>query len=424
MHDIFLSYSRKDETIMKQIKGRFKDAGLAVWTDEGIEPDERSWKRAIQKAILNTSCVACVLSPDSAESRWVQEELDFAELHDKPIFLIMARGDEKSSIPFGYAAHQWVDIRDVHTAEAELANLISKIEERIESDDEEKTRPPLQRQVATVPEPPSGLSTTQEVLGAVKSLLLPPFDWCYIPTGDVVLEDGGYIPKVGLKQEVRAFHIAKYPITNAQYAPFIEYGGYKNRAYWTDAGWQKKEEENWTEPRFWHDARFMGDERPIVGVSWYEAVAYCKWLNSRIEISEKITLPTEQQWQRAAQGDEHRVFPWGNEWDAERCNHSTEDNHSTRTNVVTEYENGASPFGVMDMCGNIDEWCLTEYYTGSNGIEDIEAKSPQQQHIWRCLRGGAWYDLVTGSFRAAFRDFDNPYYGLSGGGFRILYPFG
>ena len=225
MHDVFLSYSRKDESIMKQLKQRFMDAGLTVWTDEGIEPDERSWKRAIQKAILNTASVACVLSPDAADSRWVQEELDFAELHDKPIFLIMARGDEKNSIPFGFSAHQWVDIRDVHSAESVLESLISKIEERIEADIEEKTRPPLRREVATEPEPPSALTTTKELLQTVKSLLLPPFDWCYIPPGDVILEDGGYIPKVGLKQEVRGFHIAKYPITKAQFAPFIEYGG-------------------------------------------------------------------------------------------------------------------------------------------------------------------------------------------------------
>lgn len=423
MPDIFLSYSRTDEIIMKQVKERFRKAGFDVWTDEAIESDERSWKRAIQKAILNAGCLTCILSPDSADSHWVQEELNFAELHAKPIFLIMGRGDERSSIPFGFTSHQWVDIRDADTSENNLAGLIATIQERIEDDEEEKTRPPLERRSATQPERPPALTMTQDTLNAVKSLLLPPFDWCFVPAGNVVLEEGGYIPKVGLKQEVRAFHIAKYPITNAQFAAFLEYGGYTHKVYWTDAGWERKEKEGWTEPRFWRDARFMGDDRPVVGVSWYEAIAYCKWLNSRIEINNKITLPTEQQWQRAAQGNKHLVFPWGNEWDAERCNHSTEDKHSTQTNIVTDYENGVSPFGVMDMCGNIDEWCLTEYYTGSKGLEDIEAKSREQQHIWRCLRGGAWYDLVTGSFRAAFRDFDNPYYGLSGGGFRIVYPF-
>jgi formylglycine-generating enzyme required for sulfatase activity len=425
MHDIFLSYSRKDENLMQQIKQQFVGAGLSVWTDEGIEPDTRSWKRAIQKAILNTASVACVLSPDAAESRWVQEELDFAELHDKPIFLIMARGDEKSSIPFGFAAHQWVDIRETDNYDSQMSHLIECIEIRIAADFKEKTRPPIERKPTTKPyRRSSSPLTTQAVLEAVQTLLLPPFDWCYIPEGDVVLEDGGYVPKIGQKQQVHAFHIAKYPLTNAQFAPFIEYGGYDNPLYWTDAGWKHKEKEAWTKPRFWRDRRFMGDDRPVVGVSWYEAMAYCNWLNARIELTDQISLPTEQQWQRAAQGNDQRVFSWGNEWDAQRCNHSTEDYRSTQTNRVTYYQSGASPFGVMDMCGNIEEWCLTEYYTGSDNPEDAVAQSPDQQHIWRCLRGGAWYDLVTGSFRVAFRDFDNPYYGLSGGGFRIVYPFG
>jgi formylglycine-generating enzyme required for sulfatase activity len=120
----------------------------------------------------------------------------------------------------------------------------------------------------------------------------------------------------------------------------------------------------------------------------------------------EVTLPTEQQWQRAAQGDDGRTYPWGNNWDCQRCNNSVKPCNSDRTTPVTYYEGrdkGDSPFGVVDMAGNVWEWCLNDYNTGS---VDININS------LRVLRGGSWGDGDTGNFHLASRfRFDPGYWG-------------
>ena len=116
------------------------------------------------------------------------------------------------------------------------------------------------------------------------NLLPAPFAWIDIPG--------------------KGYSMAKYPITSAQFAKFIEADGYNQKKWWTDAGWSQREKDKWTEPRYWQDTKWNGLEQPIVGVSWYEAVAFCLWMG------DKIMLPTEDQWQYAAKGDDSRDYPW------------------------------------------------------------------------------------------------------------------
>ena len=162
---------------------------------------------------------------------------------------------------------------------------------------------------------PAKPTPTRSVRSRVLDLLPEPFAWIDIPAGRVDIKKHGEF-------DVAAFQIAKYPITNAQYAKFIEAGGYRKRKWWTDAGWERRSSDSWTEPRYWAGSRFNGREQPVVGVSWYEAVAFCLWLSDLT--GEQIMLPTEDQWQRAAQGDDGRVYPWGDEWDCHRCNNSVD----------------------------------------------------------------------------------------------------
>ncbi|QPC81718.1 SUMF1/EgtB/PvdO family nonheme iron enzyme [Phototrophicus methaneseepsis] len=211
-----------------------------------------------------------------------------------------------------------------------------------------------------------------------KSLMPAPFDWIEIPG--------------------KSYSIAKYPITNAQFAKFIEAGGYSTERWWTQAGWAQREKGSLTEPRYWTDSKWNGAEQPVVGVSWFEAVAFCLWLSETT--GENIMLPTEDQWQYAAQGDDGRDYPWGNDWDCKRCNNSVKPCNSKVTTPVRHYEGkGDSPFGVVDMAGNVWEWCLTDY---DNETNDINSDATD-----RVLRGGSWYDDITGYFRCDCR---NQYY--------------
>ncbi|MCL4252557.1 MAG: formylglycine-generating enzyme family protein [Anaerolineae bacterium] len=227
----------------------------------------------------------------------------------------------------------------------------------------------------------------------LSSDLLPsPFAWAYIPDGKVSLIDvGGYVQTIK-SYKVNGFQMAQYPITNAQYRLFIDADGYHTQKYWTSSGWLMRISENWLQPLYWDDAIWNGSDYPVVGVSWYEAVAYCRWLSELTD--EIITLPTEQQWQYVAGGDEAQEYPWGSGWDVSRCNHNVGGMGLGRTTPVNQFEGlGDSPFGVVDMVGNIWEWTLTIFDTGTTELDGSSERQvcgsgwnssdPDDMQIWR-----------------------------------------
>ncbi len=247
-----------------------------------------------------------------------------------------------------------------------------------------------------------------------EELLPAPFAWVEIPAGEVTIE--------GKEAEtIPTFHIAKYPVTNAQFRLFVEAGGYGEKKWWTEAGWEARAQgwhydggwkpsgKPWTEPRYWQNPQWNGAEHPVVGVSWYESVAFCQWLSDRT--GENIQLPTEQQWQRAAQGDDNRTYPWGDEWNCKRCNNSVSPCDSKVTTPVAHYEGkGDSFFKVVDMAGNVWEWCRTAYETGSQDLGGTDV---------RVLRGGSWYGSHSDGFRCDFRFRVDPLNWVGGSGFRV-----
>jgi formylglycine-generating enzyme required for sulfatase activity len=264
-------------------------------------------------------------------------------------------------------------------------------------------------------------------------ILPAPFDWVEIPAGKVTLvntwddDKRVYLNKGETRGfDVPAFAIAKYPVTNAQFAKFIDAKGYENKVWWTDAGWEAREQGwyyngdwkpsgmPWTEPRHWRYNMFNRATQPVVGVSWYEAVAFCLWLSH--ETGEKVMLPTEQQWQRAAQGDDERDYPWGNYWDSSRCRNSVDKGFvgsARNTSPVTQFEGkdkGDSYFGVVDMAGNVREWCLTSY---DNKASDVNIANT------RMLRGASWWDVDTQEFLCEGFTWYNPVVESENFGFRI-----
>lgn len=203
------------------------------------------------------------------------------------------------------------------------------------------------------------------------------FVWCLVTAGRVRLQyKRGIYP-------VAAFEIAKYPVTNAQYRAFIDAGGYDDPRWWTYST---------TAARHWAKIdktplalRVDEDDAPRVGVSWYEAIAFCKWLSSLSDIP--IRLPMETEWQRAAQGDDGRSYPWGDTFDAARCN--LQASGIGRPTPVTQYDfppddprSGLSPFGVADMVGNVWEWCAN--------LERAPMQVDANTNAARIRRGGAW----------------------------------
>lgn len=121
-------------------------------------------------------------------------------------------------------------------------------------------------------------------------------------------DEGDDYEKPQHKLKLPSYQFGKYPVTNAEYQRFVEAGGYNDQRWWTKAGWRKKEEREWTEPR-WDDSFFNKPNQPVVGVTWYECVAYCTWLSA--ETGLQYRLPTEAEWEKAARGVDGRQYPWG-----------------------------------------------------------------------------------------------------------------
>lgn len=399
-HHIFLSYSRKDIDLMRRLRADLQALGFTVWTDEGIDPGTPLWDEAIENALKNAGCMVVILTPNAINAKGLRDEIHYANIHDVRIFPVLAEGDAKTSVPYRLSGTQWTDIRtDYDVGLTQLQNAVNKHITPVGA----LNLTPASPASAEISAPAESQSP-QILLPDLSQILPQPFNWCPIPAGEVTVttyrgQVKNYIPEDEPRTfEVPAFTIAKYPVTNAQFTRFIEADGYQNRDYWTKAGWQARQKEGWTQPRFWLDSHWNQPDYPVVGVSWYEAVAFCNWLNSLPMYGEGtkgrglITLPTEQQWQRAAQGDDNRVYPWGNDFDQSHSN--TEENGFRQTTLVTQYPDGASPYGVMDMSGNVWEWCLTAWDDGSDNLNG-DAR--------RCLRGGSWnlnhrYARVTSRF--------------------------
>jgi len=133
--------------------------------------------------------------------------------------------------------------------------------------------------------------------------------------------------------ELPAFAIGKYPVTVRQFAEFCEATDYARRPQWRG-----------------QDPPANLLNHPVVGVNQADALAYCEWAGKR--------LPSEAEWEKAARGPEGLMFPWGNEFDPDACNwNRNREGGGFRLAPVDAHPKGASPYGVMDMCGNAAEWC-------------------------------------------------------------------
>ncbi len=239
------------------------------------------------------------------------------------------------------------------------------------------------------------------------------------------------------KVYLNAYLIDKYPVTNAQYKKFIESGGYMQKTFWSDDGWQyivqtKPLENNELDGAF-HDQA----DCPVVNISWYEAEAFASWAGKR--------LPTEAEWEKAARGTDGRIYPWGNEFDKTRLNCA--EAKIEKPTAVTKYPQGQSIYGCFDMAGNVWEWTADWYdsqyyrYTSDKnpqgptmaeknpyfgrpeevGISIYDLKpSPTSKALSGCkvLRGGSWNGSGIVHIRCSNRDYDEPTYKNDTIGFR------
>ena len=217
------------------------------------------------------------------------------------------------------------------------------------------------------------------------------------------------------------FELARYPITNAQYQRFIEAGGYEPAQPWWDAagrawlaeplpeppddGWPRRRQKD--APEFWDDVDvgIACPNHPVVGICWYEAMAFCRWLTEYLADGYIYRLPSEAEWEYAARGAARRRYAWGDQPpDAERACFKRNYDYTIPVGCLPS---GATPDGLFDMTGNVWEWTCSVFrpypYDPQDGRED--ASDPAQKHF--TLRGGAWHDLPI-YLRAALRGHYDP----------------
>ncbi len=321
-------------------------------------------------------------------------------------------------------------------------------------------------------------------VGPHGAYLLPPLVSIpagYYPLGD---DDSGYKSEgPSHTVEIVAFAIGMFPVTNAEYRLFIEAGGYKDERWWeteaarawlrgegSSAGakqhgrdlqkyvqgfsddvirqqnvaptqiefwlWLKnasdeerdKQYEKWYptgkiyhQPAYWDDSQFNQVSRPVVGVTWFEARAYCGWLSA--QTGNRYTLPAEVEWEAAARGKVGRNYAYGQNFDPAHCN--TFETHIRRTTPVGVFPGGQTIDGVADLSGNVWEWTTTIWgtdvqkpsftypYHADDGREDLVDGTSR-----RVLRGGSWDDNQSAA-RAAYRSYNHPNFRYYYVGFRV-----
>jgi formylglycine-generating enzyme required for sulfatase activity len=227
--------------------------------------------------------------------------------------------------------------------------------------------------------------------------IAPPL--CDVPAGgflfgsDPINDTGAYdneLPQHSMG--LTAYKIARYPVTVAEYACFVRAG--------------QQEPDNWQQ-------QLGKPDHPVAHISWYDAVAYAQWLSACA--GQPWRLPSEAEWEKATRGTDGRIYPWDDTFRRTRCN--TSEGKRGGTTPVGSYPKGVSPYGALDMIGNVWEWTnsiIRPYpYDASDGREATESL----EH--RVLRGGSW-DFSAWEARAAFRFDFHPGAALDDFGFRLV----
>lgn len=309
----------------------------------------------------------------------------------------------------------------------------------------------------------------------------------------------------GAEVPLAAFWIGKYPVTNAEFRCFVEAGGYQPGEWWDDLGrrWLGGEDvggvdawlaqqrvwktwpDDWRQPLvgdfrdeelnmvdrvramseeelvaavqhelsqqrrdqplFWGDpayAAWVGDNQPVIGVSWFEASAYCRWLSAHwradgfqgresLPANCTVRLPSEAEWEAAARGPGGRRYPWDDEFDPWRANTIEKPARVLRVSPVGAYPDGEAECEALDMSGNVWEWTRSLWgedwrepafrypYEPADGREDLDAPA----EVLRVVRGGA-FDGDQRFVRCAFRLGNLPYVRVRYNGLRgVLSPF-
>jgi len=405
---IFVSHAHQDAEFAQRLAADLRQQGWDIWmAPQSIRPGER-WVTAINRGLAESGIFLLVLTPAAVQSRWVEQETDAAiDLAHHGEIRFIPLDVQSTRKPPLWRTYQWISFQgDYPTALAQLMRALrgepAKASTPVPSPEWTLQREPkpepakastpdatlewtLQRErperaKASIPEttPKAGQTRVWEKDGKVM---------VYVSAGEFLYGDEKK------KMHLDGFWIDKTPVTNAEYKRFLDVNP-KHRV--PSASRAGAKPYNWDEKKRTYPA---GEENhPVVLVSWGDAQAYAQWAGKR--------LPTEREWEKAARGTDGREYPWG-AWLEGRAN--TIEAGIKGTSPVGQFSPlGDSPYGCVDMAGNVWEW------TDSWGDEEQSS---------RVVRGGSWnYNLRYA--RVGVRHFYNPVFSINSIGFRLVSPIG
>jgi formylglycine-generating enzyme required for sulfatase activity len=409
---IFLCHAKEDKARVRELYHQLKAAGYHPWLDKyDLLPGQRWWPE-IKKIITNTNNLVVVcLSQNSITKRGVvQQEIKRAldvweQMPEGAIYLIPACL-EPCEVPDSLSDLQWVDLFEPDGFEYLTRSLDLEIGHRKVTAKPEPIRQAMRAESGKPQVVPGRVPTTPARMPFEPKLVL-------IPAGQFLMGSDPRVDKYASDDEqpqhrlyLADYFIAKTPVTNTQYTAFVVA---------TDHG----------RPRHWEGGKPPQgkEDHPVVYVHWHDVMAYCNWL---AQVTGKAYhLPSEAEWEKGARGTDGRIYPWGNEWDSKRCNSGQ--GGPGDTTPMGAYPQGASPYGLLDMAGNVWEWTRSLWgkdkekldfkypYKPDDGRENLEAGDD----IRRVVRGGAFYNSER-SVRCAFRDWGYPLNRLRSRGLRLV----
>jgi formylglycine-generating enzyme required for sulfatase activity len=246
-------------------------------------------------------------------------------------------------------------------------------------------------------EPDRRFPSAQAMIQTLESVFLPV--WKKIGLTMSSVPAGAFLFGHGQQQFLPDFNITTFPVTVGQFQTFVQETGYVTLAEREGWGlayngriWEKKPGATWRRP-YGGDVPSPPEEHPVVQIAYEDAQAFCQWSG--------LSIPTEEQWEKAARGEDGRLYPWGNDWRPDCCHHARGPRHPV---AVDDFSCGASPYGVYHMAGNVWEWTISPYEPGS---------------AYQVLRGGAWpHDARY--LTTTFRYYALPAYRSDALGFRCV----
>lgn len=374
MSKFFITHSWKDIEFARRLFNDLTAYGLEGWLDDVTLQGGHRLAEQINKGLEWCDVYLPIISRAALNSRWCWEEINAAialankrNRKGRPRIIPVLVEDCEDELPALLAARLYFNFTNRY--DAALKELLTK-------------GFGIALKQVIVPPTPKVVTFPRSIINPKDSKEMIP-----IPAGEFVMgsNKGGDDEKPPHIVYLDAFYIDRFPVTNAEYKKFI------------DATKRKP-------PEHWQNGKIppSKENHPVVYVSWDDAKAYAQWAGKR--------LPTEAEWEKAASWDDvkkqKRVYPWGNYFDASRCN-SIESGIGDTTPVGKYSPQGDSFYGVADMAGNVWEWCADWYDSGY--YKDSPARNPRNDAPgqYRVLRGGSW-GYFAGYVRVAYRNSSEP----------------